>query len=674
MTILLVQRRIKLFWISYWAYKTPVMQVRSILITIALIILFIRLYSQQQLSDSIELTYSIAEVEIVRPSITLQSIELKPFHFLRNAASFDDPTRSLQNYAGFSTANDQANSVIYRGLDASFHKWYVNGGRTVNVNHLSNAGTTSNLSSLGSGGVNMFSGQLLRSMRVSNIEGGDPAAGLNLDLRLRPKLENYTQVSVLGLEGGVTTASTPKFDMWVNGRYSFTGLLSQFGVDFDGESIGFWDLHTGLEYRHQRSKTNLHLSYGQSNNEKDTISPALTLEDLESINYTSNIFIAGVVNNRVLSNNGKLLVGITYSNRSDLSDRMLIEIADGNQDHNILHTRVGYSKNAWEFGANLILEDYLLSNETFFAGETIVLPELYSNRNSFSISSTYTIKSDRASAKICISPIFFSYAQSSANADVNGYFDLMHVITNSWSGLLRVKRVVDFTPIQFTIHKVNPIKTFMTQLGIAYQGPFKIQVQVFYQHLSDMRDNIAGNSLGLPYYPVFDDSRFPLTAHLSSIGLESTAEYTIGDRWYILLSASAQQNDYETSSDRRFAYDNSYQASAMVQRKWKLSEDRTISISTSLKVREGFIQPEYSLISQEWPLSISPKINARELANYWRIDTRVNYRWRSNFITLDIQNLTNRLNEAFDIFGSDGTIFQETQLGLIPVLSYRRGF
>jgi len=61
--------------------------------------------------------------------------------FLSFPASFDDPARLLLKYPGISTPNDQANAVIYHGLPSHMHQWQLYGARTLNPNHLSNAGT-----------------------------------------------------------------------------------------------------------------------------------------------------------------------------------------------------------------------------------------------------------------------------------------------------------------------------------------------------------------------------------------------------------------------------------------------------------------------------------------------------------------------------------------------------
>jgi hypothetical protein len=69
-----------------------------------------------------------------------------------------------------------------------------------------------------------------------------------------------------------------------------------------------------------------------------------------------------------------------------------------------------------------------------------------------------------------------------------------------------------------------------------------------------------------------------------------------------------------------------------------------------------------------------PEVIQDQLNNYWRIDTRILYRWKAkNEIAIDIQNVSNRLNDAFYYFEPlTNQIEKETQLGTIPILSYKR--
>ncbi len=74
------------------------------------------------------------------------------------------------------------------------------------------------------------------------------------------------------------------------------------------------------------------------------------------------------------------------------------------------------------------------------------------------------------------------------------------------------------------------------------------------------------------------------------------------------------------------------------------------------------------------------EVYQEQLSDYYRVDTRVAYRWGDkNELSLDIQNLTSRQNDAYYSGDFDmqevGPIINlelEKQLGIIPILSYKR--
>jgi hypothetical protein len=146
--------------------------------------------------------------------------------------------------------NDQANHLSVRGNTPNANLWRLNGLAIVNPNHTANAGTFYDFPTLSGGGVNAISAQMLGNSGF--LAGGLPveygyATGGTFDLRLRPgnktRRKYQAQAGFIGLdlmvEGPI--GDSGKTSYLVNGRYSFTGLLADMGVDFGGESIGFWE-------------------------------------------------------------------------------------------------------------------------------------------------------------------------------------------------------------------------------------------------------------------------------------------------------------------------------------------------------------------------------------------------------------------------------------------------
>ena len=121
-----------------------------------------------QIESDTTLKNSIEELQISSSRVYEKgTVSLSRKQFLTMAGALEDPTRLLIKTPGISTANDQANSVIYHGMPAQYHQWSLYGARILNPNHNSNAGTISDLPSTSAGGVNMMSGQVIGSLEFN---------------------------------------------------------------------------------------------------------------------------------------------------------------------------------------------------------------------------------------------------------------------------------------------------------------------------------------------------------------------------------------------------------------------------------------------------------------------------------------------------------------------------
>lgn len=170
---------------------------------------------------------------------------------LRYPATFFDPARVAMSYAGVAAVNDQANHMSVRGNDPGSNAWLLEGAEIVTPNHLTNAGTASDLPTLTGGGTTILSAQMLAPSRLLTGSMSAPfgnALGGIMDLRLRRgshERQAYTaQAGLLGIdlstEGPFRRGAGASY--LVNYRYSTLGLLSSMGVDLGEEAITFQDL------------------------------------------------------------------------------------------------------------------------------------------------------------------------------------------------------------------------------------------------------------------------------------------------------------------------------------------------------------------------------------------------------------------------------------------------
>lgn len=247
-----------------------------------------------------------AEVSALAPHRmhTIGAYPLTVEQSLRFPATFFDPARVANTLPGVAQTNDQANHFSVRGNGPASNAWLLEGAEIVTPNHLTNAGTASDLPVLSGGGVTILSAQMLGSSRL--LVGSQDAAYGNalggiMDLRLRRganERQAYTaQAGLLGIdlstEGPIKKGGASYL---VNYRYSTVGLLSAMGVDLGDEVIAFQDLSFHVSVPVKRASISLFGFGGMSSNRFKAKEDSTEWEfdkDSQDIDYNARMGAAG---------------------------------------------------------------------------------------------------------------------------------------------------------------------------------------------------------------------------------------------------------------------------------------------------------------------------------------------------------------------------------------------
>ena len=160
-------------------------------------------------------------------------------------ATYADPARLALSLPGVSAANDQANGLIVRAQAPDRLQWALLGLPIVNPNHLSNAGTRSDRATASAGGVNILSSEMLSEARlyVYDTPLGLGGARPTLDMiprHAQPSLQGNISIGLLGLEGGADLPTTLGA-LSGHARQATVAILTGLGADFGGERIQFAD-------------------------------------------------------------------------------------------------------------------------------------------------------------------------------------------------------------------------------------------------------------------------------------------------------------------------------------------------------------------------------------------------------------------------------------------------
>lgn len=594
------------------------------------------------------------------------------------AATFDDPSRVLYRHTGISIANDQNNSIVYRGLPSEFVKWSIDGAEIINPNHLSNAGRLSDQSSPSAGGVlaipfevvNKFSfyGNAYGPEQINSVSA---VSDFNFDI----DGNNFFKVGLLGMEAGFQTKG--KVKVKGNFRYSTVGLLSDFGVNFDGESIKFYDGFVKADITDKISFVGVAGNSKNFHESLTNIEDATQLKDLQEIDFESKFFIAGI-KYKGEKYNHSFFVSQRNSNRTSRLDESLFQSPEISSFESFSRNIEKYSYNGYrklkmgEGDLNVGMQFLLFYSE--LASENF--ESLNENNGNVKVYANYKYLTNLGDVNFKIEP----------------GLAIVHIDNFNFNPSLFAQISYDKFLLDFNYACKNVQKEFNQIGGISrdsdlvesysislrYQLPkqkFSINTRMFYlktQTLNYLLQSILNgtNKLGEGYD--FNDLSLRDESQIDSKGIELMIDKSWSGGWYAHANATFFDAQYSnlTFSNIEVNTNENFKSiyNFVFTKEFYSKRNNKWVVNLAYHQRGGAYQNTY-----DW---IEGTFVERRLSAYYRIDARFQYNWNSkNTLTLDIQNLTNNLNDAYYFYDAylNKEVLQK-QLGTIPILSYKRVF
>ncbi|RJE75292.1 TonB-dependent receptor [Reichenbachiella sp. MSK19-1] len=599
----------------------------------------------------------------------------------RYAATYYDPARLVLSSPDVMVTNDQNNQISVRGLSPELNVWRLEGVEIVNPNHLSNAGTFNDQPAATGGGVNILSAQMLDRSQfhigaMDNSNNNAVAGLFDMDFRdgYAGDHQFTAQASLIGLdfsaEGPLKKGSQASY--LANYRYSFTGLLGLMGVDFGGEVIGFQDLsfnvHLPLK---NKASLNVFALGGLSSNEFKAKSPAdVEIEkDKSDISYREKMGGIGSKYNLPLSNGYSIQLTSLFSSNSQTRNqttfRDLVNVESRYNTENqvaIWSNRVEVKRNlghnTFQLGSNFNHYDHQYQSTgtqviDFSNQQSLLAPYLlweYQPTTILSITTGGTYYLLNANSTM------YNYDYRAAVSYKLGMMK-MSVSAGKYS---QVKQAYsNFTPrqaeAQYNFYTNGFIESYRylasTETTIK---KVNIQVEGFYYYFPSVS---VIKRMTPPDYIIYTDKQSQAQTSGVSLRLQGMTPL-----FYYDIGGSLFNSTYEGED---LPYNLGHSFSASVGEKWffnREGENRVLSANLKGMYQGGMYQPENDRLSP-----------------YGRIDIRISWaKNKKNTVrtwSLDIQNLTNRQNEAFQYYDSvTGQIEMNYQLGLLPILTYRIEF
>jgi hypothetical protein len=600
----------------------------------------------------------------------------------RFSSTYYDPARLVSTSPDLNLTNDQNNQISVRGLSPALNVWRLEGVEVVNPNHLSNSGTLSDQPTQSGGGVNMISAQLLSSSEFNfgpmNASKSNAAAGL-FEINLREGAQDDfffgVQASLIGFdflaEGPL--GKSKKTSFLANYRYSFTGLLGNLGVDFGGETIGFQDLNIITNTRLDNGGSlKLFVMGGSSYNRfKHTdFVDVQRQKDQKDIDFESQIAIAGiswrqkgwkVAFAQSIADESWSSVSYGSAGKLDETFRQIknpVGISSASISKGVKWSRglidfdAGFNQYRIEQSVAFALQqgvDDTFSRKLAHAGVTA--SSFFSKRLKLELSSKILTDGDdiQVDPRIRVDGFFGKFLPYVA---IGRYSQLLNPFNNSFDSPLAN---VGYQPVE----EFGFIYSDRIISGLDYQtSNWKWNIELFHYELS--RDHISTDDPGS-----------------YTRGLSMTTQNLQTSRWYFLgggtiFDSKLMDGNIESPFNSQYVINASFgtqwESRKNEQAKWD------INIRTSYQGGNW-----YSNRFTENPISSVESFEQSQLDDFFRVDFRIQRVFEkeksTRYLSIDIQNMLNRENQSFPFY--DEFLNEEafsTQLGLVPILTYRIAF
>lgn len=628
-------------------------------------------------------------------------------------ASFQDPARILIKYPGFSTPNDGANAIIFRGMPPESARFQLFGADIVNPNHLSNAGTANDLATGNAGGVNALSGSVLDyyhfEANPADVSYADVMSGVS-NMKMAPKINSFVDLNLIGLEAGLGMSRGNK-NVYASYRYSFVGLLDNLGVNFGNEKIGYQDLSVYADLiKINHNSLKIFATLGNSSNIFSAVSRGDSLtrfKDIQNITYKSEMAMSGVQytyekakqyfqstlvvsgrNDRRDESTDAFYadsLGMTLSSNQKISEKLL-------SWHN--QYVLDYSSSKMTFGLRTNLKDDgrivngvdepILSIYPYiqYKSDPYKTFQYHVGLGSFYDSRTKEITAEpSAGVKYNVSnntSINFDYRLSSFQDFTIGNF------SEQVYDRKRIKAHNLQTGIQFTrnylqlrgavfLHQFWDISTFRPDMRsfVGHFTPFN-GCNLGYDQIFGMLNIIPNGTSDAKVYG--SELYFENASYLKGNALYYGVNFSIFDSKYTLNDDTDNQFDGRYN----FGYTSNVNISYTMDVS-KSGKDRNLIFSISNHFRGALREQSLNQVNENattlydthssYDQTFKPyqRLDFRVVYNKQKSGGRKKHRW-----SLDIQNLLNRENDGFRYYDAllDKTMIQK-QLGLVPVLSYR---
>lgn len=631
----------------------------------------------------------------------------------RYAASFNDPARMANSFAGVVQVDAGNNHLSIRGNAPNGLLWRLEGIDIPNPNHFSVVGTSG-------GGVSILSGQLLANSDFStgafSAEYGNALSGV-FDIRLRKgnnEEREYTiQAGVLGLD---LAAEGPfkkggKSSYLVNYRYSTLGILSRY-IDIGGFVTTFQDLSYNIAFKNDKwGDISL---IGLNGLSSQTGYDSIYEYDLD---FEANTLVNGIIHSKSIGDHSFLRTGLIYSSttngieafENDPSDTTLTYVSYKERHKK---DKVTFSSkfqhrlsSATSLKAGVIhswfdFDVFKQTQNSYYHPEELI----FDQSGATSVSQVYAQAQQKVTSKLTANyGAHFLYYWLNDSKSIEPRLGLQYALTPKHSFSLgyglhsqTIPLATHFVEIEKEEGITLPNKSLtpskahhiVSSYNFTPSSLVNIRLEAYYQSLFDIpHEKIYDDHFSLLNLDAgVTDKELVNTGRGRNYGVELTVEKYLDKGYYFTSTASLYEAKYKGSDDEWYntRFNGNFTSSITAGKEFSISKRKKRTMGIHIKtiyaggLRQNPIDLDASILADE-TVRITTNPFSDKVEDYFRLDVKLifkrNYSRTTSSLVFDLQNIFNRENAGPDSFNSNkGRIEEGRQLGLLPSISYKLEF
>jgi len=637
----------------------------------------------------------------------------------RYPASVSDPARMAQVFAGVNSNDDSSNEIIIRGNAPSWMQWRLEGVEIPSPNHFAEEGYSS-------GAVSILSTNMIGLSDFYTgafpAEYGNALSGV-FDIKFRngnnQHREYAFQAGLLGLDFSAEGPFKKGYggSYLINYRYSTFSILDNLNIEISKNALPrYQDLAFKLNLPTQKAGTFSFWAIGGLSDDDERYLPDSTSSEnpengyrdftktgMYAIGLSHTIFpddrsyIRTVVSQSLSSSSEHYFrmdsLGILHTNLFDELQRKAFRISS-------LYNRKISSRLTLRTGLTLNNLNYNYFSEQ--ANDARVLNTFLDSEGRTNLFQAYLQGKYKISDLVVLTAGFhYAYFQLSSDHSMEPRLGLRVKLPHRQSvsfGFGRHSQNENL-PVYFVENK-NPDgsvfrpnltlqMTRSTHYVLGYDKMFDrdwyLKIESYFQDISKLP---VPDNLDKYWAPIFGglnpNDTLANIGEGRNYGLELTVQKFFTEGFYFLATASLYDSKYKPADNqwRNTKFNSNYIFNLVGGKEIKWHQDKLLGLNTRIFWNGGKrllpIDLQESISQGETVINMD-QLYSTKGKDYFRIDLGLKlhiFKERSEHIfSLDIQNLTNRLNIWTQFYNPEEEVIQNYYMaGFIPILNYRIEF